>query len=45
MIEIVVDGHPKRGRCEGISEDGAICLSTSTGVERFFSGSLIVLET
>lgn len=45
MVEVVVDGRSKCGRCEGISEDGAIRLSTPTGVERFYSGSLLVLET
>jgi BirA family biotin operon repressor/biotin-[acetyl-CoA-carboxylase] ligase len=44
MVEIDVDGRSKRGRCEGISEDGAILLSTPTGVEPIYSGSLMVLD-
>ena len=38
-VQILGDGEdPKRGRCLGVDDDGALLLETATGIERIFSG-------
>jgi BirA family biotin operon repressor/biotin-[acetyl-CoA-carboxylase] ligase len=44
-VEVVANGHSTRGRCEGITADGAILVRTSEGVVPFYSGSLVVVPS
>lgn len=40
MVRIDGDGTSRIGRCEGVDADGALRLSTDSGVERILSGEL-----
>ncbi len=39
-LAVVAADSEKRGRCQGIAEDGALLLETAAGVERIYSGVL-----
>jgi BirA family biotin operon repressor/biotin-[acetyl-CoA-carboxylase] ligase len=40
-VQILGEGEdPKRGRCLGVDDDGALLLETAAGIERIFSGDV-----
>ncbi len=40
-VQILGDGEdPRRGRCLGVDDDGALLLETAAGIERIFSGDV-----